>query len=119
MTAKAKVDLIDRLRQKEVKGHKYRVAEWDEDVELRSMTILQKEKLGDLSEETAKFVPAVLVATCFDPATGEPLFTDADADWLTEQPASAIEPLLFEALKVSGLSESQLEKAIDSGKDAS
>lgn len=104
------------LNHRAPKGEIHDVPEWDAKVELRSMTIAQKGNLiGDEDPSPAKLMlmlPEVLVFTCHDPESGEALFTPEDLDWLKAQPASVVERLATEGLRVSGMEEAaaQAEK---------
>ena len=130
MTAKAKApakatngngspDLRERIRESGAKGFLHEVGEWGVEIELRSMSIRQKDKLSDQSDDLGAFAPGVLIATCFDPTSGEPMFTADDTDLLADAPASIIEPLLLAALKKSGMSDDDLAASIESGKEGS
>lgn len=113
--------LRDRIRASEVKaGKPYEVKEWGAKLDIRSLTVKKKNALADADENPDGFVSDVLIACCYDPKTGEPVFTEEDdAAWLCEQPANVIEPLLFVALRQSGMSDEDLAEAIEEGKGGS
>ena len=117
MTAKnGSGSLRERIRKSEVKGKPFTVEGWDEKVELRSMTVAEKVDLvgeGDdvSAAQTAEILPKVIVLTCYDPDTGEPVFSNGDEEWLATQPAAVVEPLALAGLKASGLDESALDEA--------
>lgn len=90
-------------------GEMLEVPEWDVTVELRSMSIAQKGKLiGDEEPTAAKMslmLPEVIVFTCYDPDSGEPIFSADDLEWLQNEPASIIENVAMKGLNVSGVEE--------------
>lgn len=99
------------------KGEKFTVPEWDMDIELRSMSIAQKAKLIGDEEPTASaalsFLPDVIVFTCYDPETGQPIFTAEDVEKLKDQPAAVIERVAGEGLRVSGLDADEAQEKKD------
>lgn len=116
MATKAKdQSLKDRIRAATIKGTAYKVPEWNATIELRSMSVAQVEKLGDLPDDDDGMV-VTLAATCYDPDTGEPLFDNDDAEWLKEQPLCVMEPLFRAAMAASGIDNDRLDAAIESGK---
>ena len=111
--------LKDRIKQiDDIQKIIETVPGWNEKVEIRTMTGLERSKVldaafinGKLSNE--KLFPAIIVASCFDPETGEKLFDESDIAWLMQKNAGAIEFLAQRAIDVSGLSsamEKQAEK---------
>lgn len=85
------------------------VPEWNVTVEVRSMTIADQSRLVDRftredgTRDVGRMVPAIVVATCFDPVTGERVFTDDDLEWLADQPAKVVDDVASVGLRVSGL----------------
>lgn len=118
MTTKAKESLRHKLLSATVKGKPYEIPEIGLTIELRSMTVGQMEALGELGEDDDAVLPT-LIATCFDPKTGEALFTEDDSEWVRSQPISVIEPLMSAALEASGVDPRAAQQAIESGKDGS
>ena len=99
------------------------VPEWDgEKIEIRSMTVASKTRMvanattasGDIDER--KLMPELVIACSFDPASGEPLFSDADAEWIADQNAAAVERLSSVGMRLSGM---DIVAAVDEGKDGS
>lgn len=86
-------------------------------IEVRTMTALQRtqilkectDKDGDIIH--TRFQASLLIACCFDPETGEVLFTNEDSDWLMSKSAGPIEKLASAALAVSGLNKEAVKKA--------
>ena len=101
------------------KGETLEIPEWDVTVELSSMSIAQKgQLLGDEEPTPTKLMlmlPEVIVSTCYDPDSFNPIFTADDLDWLKSEPASIIERVATEGLRVSGIDEdAAAEKKDDS-----
>lgn len=103
--------LRDRIKANATVFPTETVEAWGQTVEVRSMTVAEQARLVDKftrvdgTRDVGGWVPAVIVATCFDPQTGEPVFTDDDVDWLRAQPASAVDGVATAGLRVSGLTE--------------
>ena len=110
------------------RSESFEIKEWGETVELRSLSIGAKfaifgedaeigddggfnMKMGDLGS----MLPQVIIGTCYDPDSGERIWTEKDAEWLAEQDAGVLEPLANAGMKISGL----VEEAAEEGKDAS
>lgn len=97
------------------------VAEWGVAVEVRSMSararaVLMKKALqDDGTMDLEMFYPAVLIATCFDPDSGEALFTGADEASLNAKNGGVVDRLAMIGMRLSGLA----KDAIDQGKDGS
>lgn len=114
-------NLRERIRKAEVAGKAFEVEGWGEKVELRSMTVAEKlEVVGEEGDEMTNaqaggMLPKVIIKTCYDPDTGEPVFGDDDESWLSNQPASVIEPLALAGLRASGMT----DEAIEEGKGGS
>lgn len=97
------------------------VPEWGADVEVRSMSararavMMKKALQDDGTMDLEAFYPAVLVATCYDPETGEPLFTKDDESALSGKNGAAVDRLATVGMRLSGLT----KDAVDQGKDGS
>jgi hypothetical protein len=50
-----------------------------------------------------KFQAGLIVASCFDPDTGEQIFTDGDYEMIMDKSAGVIEHLASRAMDLSGL----------------
>jgi hypothetical protein len=87
----------------------YEAEAWGVMLEVRSMTVATKTAVTEKATrdddlDMGIMLPAILIATCFDPETGEHVFTDADTGWLSDQPAGVIEEIATVGLRLSGLS---------------
>lgn len=113
-------DARSRIMASTVKGESFEVSQWDGvTIELFPMSIATKSRIigtGDTTGEPLdKLLPSIIIATCHEPESGEPLFSKDDIPWLSEQPAGVIEAVALAGLRVSGLDDEALERA---GKDS-
>lgn len=104
---KDKILQADDLEKKQV-----HISEWDATVEVRSLTGKQRATIiksvmgpNGKIEFIDRIYTDLLVACCYDPEIGEPLFTDADKDALINKNGSALENIAHVAMNLSGLSE--------------
>lgn len=113
------VDLREKiLAAKDSHSERVFVAEWDVEVEIRSMTGEERartlEKYIDLDSGKVNFeamTPEIIIASTWDPTTGEKVFKPGDAGMLNKKSAGALERLGQVALRLSGLSERAKEAA--------
>lgn len=97
------------------------VPEWDDiELEFRPVTVKKRAELlknaaagGDV--DLVLFGPSLIVASVYDPETGDAAFTDSDVEMLTELPAGVIDRLASVAMRISGMT----PEAVDAGKDGS
>ncbi len=103
------MDIKAKIKEaKDIKKETIPVPEWKVKVEVRSMTGAARAEMLDHVASKDGFVfrklyPDILVACLYDPETGQPLFVDADKDWLMQKSGGPIEMLANEAVKLSGL----------------
>lgn len=99
---------------KDIESRMVSVPEWDAVVELRTPTVLRRgEMIAEFMRDDGKIdyvrmYPALVVATAYDPETGEQLFTLEDISALSEKSAKALERLGEVAVELAGM-----EKAAD------
>jgi hypothetical protein len=97
------------------------VPEWDVTVVVKSMTgkaramLFKRAAQPDGTMDFEALYPAILIGCCFDPESGEPVFTDADAEWLNDKSAGPVERLAQVGMQLSGLQ----KDAVDAGKAVS
>ena len=127
-TTNGNKSLKDRIRAAnavKANAENLTVDEWDGvELELRSMTVGAKYELfGDNADlenlrasQLGDMVPRVVIGTCYDPKTGEPVFDDADEEWLAKEPAAVLEPVAEAGMRVSGMTP---EAGNEAGKDSS
>ena len=105
----------DRIFAAEIVTELLTVEDWDGvEVELRPMTVAQKANLfpdGEMKiKDTETVIPRAIIFTCFDPATGEPIFTEDDLADLAQMPANVAEEVANAGLRISGLTEDSLDE---------
>lgn len=91
------------------------VPEWGVKVEVRGMTVGEQQTFlrrvtkrlpgGDSEIDRDKFTPELLIATCFDPDTGERVFETADRDMLSTKRADVVNRIMRVSADLSGLSQ--------------
>lgn len=106
-------NLINKIRAaSDLERVQYHVAEWDVDIEIRSLSAKQRATLQTLIADDTDGLTTkqevmwtfLMVNCCYDPETGEPVFTDEDMDWvLTEKAFKAIDKVTTRCLQVSGV----------------
>ncbi len=105
-TTKAKPKTESGPRPSPIRKEVVEVPEWGVKIEVRAISINGKIAMA-VAEDTDHYVSQMLFATCFDPETGERLFTAEDV-WLDDEPSgSPVEDLLTKASEVSGLLEDE------------
>jgi len=111
-------NLKDKIRAAEdVKSEKVFVPEWDVTVEVRTMKALDRARLlkscvdakGNVIGE--KFQSGLIIASCFDPETGEKVFEEGDFDLLMGKAAGPVEYLAGVAMGISGLNRESMTAA--------
>jgi hypothetical protein len=89
------------------------VPEWDVTIEMRTPTLAERSTMvrrfvkddGSAAiDNLGEMFPALLVATCFDPETGEALFSESDFDLIRSKNGAIVERLAQIALRLAGLS---------------
>ena len=109
--------LRGRILAAEVKRTMFKVAGWDQEVEMRPMSVAQKTSLAiddeekPSNEEATMILPKAVMFTVHDPESGEPVFTEDDLSWLVDQPANVIEDIAEQAFKISGVGGEAFEEA--------
>jgi len=97
------------------------VPEWGVTIELRGLTgadraaFLADAVTDDGKVDFTRVWPNLLIAGCYDPDTGEPVFTQLDRDALNTKSAGVTERVAQRIQAISGLS----EDAVDAGKAGS
>lgn len=85
-------------------------------VEARSALLEQFPSTEGEGVDFKALFTSVLIATCHDPDTREPVFTDADSEMLLGKNGAVVQRLFEVCQKAAGLN---APEAIDSGKDGS
>jgi predicted amidohydrolase len=96
------------------------VPEWGVTIELRTMTAAQRvtmfsEAYDPNNGQTNLKVlyPQVILSCCFDPKSGEAIFTSEDVDAVMDKSGVVIERIALEALNLSGIDK---DAVTDAGK---
>lgn len=82
-------------------------------VEVRSMSTAMREKLSQFAGEgdTESWTAAVVIATCYDPETGEQLFTKDDVAAINSKNGKNVQALADAGLRLSGMTEEAKKEA--------
>ena len=90
------------------------IPEWDVTIRVKAMTGRQRMKLVEQTQAKNKdhFYSDILIALCYDPDTGEPVFDPADRDWLMGKSGAVLETIAKTAIEISGVSVDDAEAAI-------
>lgn len=111
------------LAADDIPSEKVMIKEWDVEVLVRGMsagdriTLMQNaydQQTGQVN--MAAVYPDVVVSCVVDPATQEPVFTDADKSLLMSKSSAAIEQIASVGLRLSGIGQDVQDAA---GKDSS
>lgn len=93
------------------------VPQWGIKLEVRGLTSKERAKLlrtstkPDGSIDFDKWFPDLVIATAYDPETGEQVFEQADRDALNGKSGAAIQNLVEVASRLSGLGEQDVQAA--------
>ena len=93
------------------------VPHWGVDLELRTMTAAERSKMlassvddnGNMDRE--ELYPRILIATVFDPKSGEAVFDGNDVAALANKSASAVEFVAQKSMALSGLAGDAVDEA--------
>ena len=97
------------------------IPEWEVTVELRSMSgaaravLMQEAMQSGGNINMAKVYPDLIIQTCFDPETGEPVFTEEDREAILSKNGAILDRLAEVATRLSGFNDSAVD---DAGKDS-
>lgn len=106
------------LAAKDRTSKEVKVEEWGVTIELRTMTAAQRVAMfsdaydPNTGQTNLKVLyPQVITSCCFDPKTGEPIFTEADTEAVMGKSGLVIERLAMEALNLSGMDKDAVTEA--------
>ena len=104
------MSLKDKIKAaSDIKKELVKVPEWDAEIEVRTMTGVQRALMMNQSIDSdgkilyEKMYPDMVIACSYDPETGKLLFDESDKGWLMEKSCSAIELIATKAMRLSGL----------------
>jgi len=98
------------------------VKQWGVTVLVKSLTARDRAKMiGGAVQNNGAFqleevLPDLVIASCYDPETGERVFLESDRDALMAKSAAPIEQIATVAMRLSGMDEEAVD---DAGKDSS
>lgn len=98
------------------------IKEWDTSIKVQGMTGAERTRILDLAMNDGGTMnlqtvyPEIVISTCFDPKTGEQIFTPEDRAALLSKSAIALDRLATVGMRLSGFTQ---ETADDMGKDSS
>ena len=110
------------LAKQDIPSEMVDVPEWGVKVEVRGMTGAERTRIMDKATQNAgdvnlQFVyPEIVIATAFDPESGEQVFKPNDRDALLAKSATALDRIAAVGMRLSGFT---AESADDLGKDFS
>ena len=113
-------DLI--LAAQDIPSESVDVPEWGVKVEVRGMTGAERTRImdkavGQTGDVNLQCVyPEIVIATSFDPESGEQIFSPNDRDALLAKSANALDRLASVGMRLSGFTQ---ESADVAGKDSS
>lgn len=96
------------------------VEQWGVELEVRTLSAVQRSRmlktcsLPDGSVDLDRLYPMLIIATVFDPETGDQVFTPDDMLALQEKSAASIESVAQKAMEMSGMTAKAVD---DEGKD--
>jgi hypothetical protein len=112
------VSLRDRIfAADDIGKEEIHVPQWDVNLELRTMTAAERSKmLGSAADDDGnmnfdELYPRILIATVFDPESGEPVFSAEDVASLQNKSAAAVEFVAQKSMALSGLSSEAVDEA--------
>ena len=94
---------------KDIKEEKLHVPEWGVTLLIRSLSGADRNKIlnaalkKDGSVDLDKFYPDLIIASCYDPDTGEKVFEPADREMLLSKNGAALERIAQKAIEMSGI----------------
>jgi hypothetical protein len=110
------------LAKQDIPSEMVDVPEWGVKVEVRGMTGAERTRIMDKATQNAgdvnlQFVyPEIVIATAFDPESGEQVFKPNDRDALLAKSATALDRIAAVGMRLSGFT---AESADNLGKDFS
>lgn len=97
------------LAAEDIRHEIVEVPEWGVSVEVRGLTakaradLLQNAQDGRGGISLAKAYPMLVIACCYDPESGAPVFDPADREALENKSGAALERVALAAARLSGL----------------
>ena len=103
------------LNAKDVKTELVEIPEWGATVEVRGFTLGERLEFlqrvapnGEVNRD--HYLPELVIASVFDPDTGQKVFEPADRDMLKTKSAAAVDRITSVANRLSGIGEDEAQK---------
>jgi hypothetical protein len=90
----------------DIQTEKVFIDQWKIEVEVKGLMGIERAKMLNEMKGAIDFVklyPQIVIATTYDPETGEKVFEAADIDVLNTKSGAALEQIAAVAMKLSGL----------------
>lgn len=94
----------------DIAKEKVRVPEWDVELEVRGLTasararVLQRSLNADGGLDLERLYPELVIASCFDPISGEQVFREKEDRFVVgHKSAAAVERIAAVAMRLSGM----------------
>lgn len=88
------------------------VPEWHRKVYIRSISAREQLRITDSTDDAKEIALRTLLVSIVD-ENGERELEDGDLDLLFDQPLSIVMPLLLKAAKKNGLTENEVQEAVE------
>lgn len=104
------------LACKDIQSEVVEVPQWGATVEVRGMTgrqraLVLKESVDARGNvDLQKLYPHLVIVSCYDPETGEPVFLAGDFDAVAEKSGAALEVIAQVAMRLSGFNAEDISK---------
>lgn len=112
------ISLRDRiLSARDMKSEIIYVEEWDVKVEIRSLTgktrahLMSSAMSSNGKMDFEKLYPELIIATTYDPDTGNQVFNKSDREAINTKSGGALEKIAKVAMELSGLTEAAVDNA--------
>ena len=105
------------LNAKDVRTETVTIPEWDGvKIEIRGFTLGERldfySRVSDGDKVNREnFLPELVIASCFDPDSGQKVFEPADRDMLKTKSAGAVEQVTEVAMRLSGMGSDDVKEA--------
>ena len=112
MSLRDKIISADDISKKQIE-----IPEWECSIEIRTMTAKQRaDILNEVTDDSgkldhSKLGPFMIIASCFDPETGELIFTKDDVEMIMSKASGPVEKLMSEAMTLSGFGKDAVKEA--------
>lgn len=103
---------------KDIPSEKVFIPEWDVEIEVRGMTGADRTRILEMAVDPTTggvnlkaMYPEIVMATAYDPVTGEKVFDKNDADALLSKSAQALDRLAEVGMRLGGFTKETTDAA--------